>query len=117
MAKRRTTNMKVRHALLEHNMAIWKLADILKVGESTLMVYMRYEWPEELQSIVCDIINGEPFDELKVWKMLRDVKPKSKRARTAERDEEYYIDRYAEHIINQVEFLEQEKEDERNGRK
>lgn len=93
--------MKVRACLLEHNMVMWQLADILKVGKSTLSVYMRYEWPEELQNLICDIIEGEPFDELKVWKMLR----------------AYYIEKYADHIIRQVECLEHEKEDERSGRK
>ena len=117
MARRGTTNMKVRVCLLEHNMARWQLADILKVAESTLSVYMRYEWPDELQSIICGIIGGEPFDELKVWAMLRNVKPKTKRAQTAERDEDYYAEKYADHIIRQVEFLEQEHDDERNGRK
>lgn len=114
MARRGTTNMKVRVCLLEHNMARWQLADLLKVGESTMAVYMRYEWPDELQNLICDIIEGEPFDELKVWAMLRDVKPKTKREQTAKRDEEYYIEKYADHIIRQVEFLEQEKENERN---
>lgn len=117
MARRGTTNMKVRACLLEHNMVMWQLADILKVGESTLSVYMRYEWPEELQNLICDIIGGEPFDELKVWAMLRDVKPKTKREHFTERDEQYYVEKYADHIIRQVEFLEQEKDDERNGRK
>lgn len=117
MARRGTTNMKVRSALREHNMAQWQLANLLKIGESTLASYLRYEWPDELQNLICDIIDGEPFDELKVWAMLRAVKPKTKRGITAERNEEYYVDRYADHIIRQVEFLEQEKDDERNGRK
>ena len=132
MARRGTTNMKVRACLLEHNIVNWQLAEILKIvcidwygidhdctsfGCYALSVYMRYEWPDELQNIICDIIEGEPFDELKVWAMLRDVKPKTKREQTAERDEEYYIEKYADHIIRQVEFLEQEKDDERNGRK
>ena len=117
MARSGTTNMKVRLALTEHHMAQWQLADILKVAESTFWGYMRYEWPDELQNIVCDIINGEPFDELKVWAMLRNVKPKTKRELTKKHDEQYYIEQYAEHIIRQVECLEQEMEDERNWNK
>ena len=50
-------NLKIRLALLEHNLKQWQLAKLLKVSESTVNRLLREELPEEEQDRILSLIN------------------------------------------------------------
>ncbi len=56
--RRNTTNEKVRKCLDQHDMRQWQLADIFHVYENTLSRWLRYELPDNIQDLFCEVIKG-----------------------------------------------------------
>lgn len=49
-------NIEIRNALKKANLKQWQLADILKISESTLVIKLRHELPEEEKEEILKII-------------------------------------------------------------
>lgn len=49
-------NKEIREALKKHNMKQWELAQLLDMGESTLVRTLRIELPEDVQKKVIELI-------------------------------------------------------------
>lgn len=113
---RNRTNLKVRACLMEHGMAQWQLADILRIADNTMSKYMRYEWSEEFQEQMCGIIKGEKFDYLEVRNKLRSYVPKREVSHEKIHDEEWYAEQYAKYVCDQVKYTEELADIEGLGR-
>ncbi len=51
-------NMAVRDCARINNIPLWKVADLLGISNSTLMVHMRREWDTDRQNEVIQIIEN-----------------------------------------------------------
>lgn len=50
-------NIRIRIAMMEHNLKQWQLAKLLSVSESTVNRLLREELPEEEQEKIVGLIN------------------------------------------------------------
>ena len=111
------TNLKVRTALFENGMRQWQLADLLRMSENLLSKFFRYEWDEDLQDKIVSVIEGEAFNIMEIRRLLIAQQPEKLQIRREKiHDEDYYAGKYADMIIQQVDYLEREREDEKLGR-
>lgn len=50
-------NVAVRDTAQKNNVPLWMVADLMHISESQLMKRIRFEWPEEEQQRVIELIN------------------------------------------------------------
>ena len=111
------TNLKVRAALVANGMRHWQLADLLQMSDNRLSVFFRYEWDEDLQDKIVSVIEGENFEIMEIRRRLIAQRPEKLQIRREKiHDDEYYAGKYADMIIQQVDYLERNREDEKLGR-
>lgn len=126
----RKTNMVVRGAMAEKGLTQWQLANLFDMSETTISRMFRYEWDEETQRAVAEMIKGVRQDKTKVAEMLSRQSPSGKRnaarkkRKEAERTERHNsrmipgdssADEYANAVADEVEKRERRRHAVRDG--
>lgn len=126
----RKTNMVVRGAMAEKGLTQWQLANLFDMSETTISRMFRYEWDEETQRAVAEMIKGVRQDKTKVAEMLSMQSPSAKRnaarkkRKEAERTERHNArmvpgdssaDEYANAVADEVEKRERRRNAVRDG--
>ena len=94
-------NKKVIACLKKHDMYKWQFADILHIKPETLSRWLRYERPEKIQDLLCQVIQGNTqyIGEIKNYfskKVMSEV--------------EQLQNHYADRVAKEVSALELERE-------
>lgn len=103
---RNTTNAKVRTAMAVHGLYQWMLAEMLGWSETTLSRALRYEWTDEAQDAVIELINGERDDPAEVREIIKHGGGRTSNYRKDGTIYESQLNHYADEICKQVDYVE-----------